>query len=107
MKEINVTVFGTNKKELLKGCTCGGATSSPMSMREDAEDLKKYLVEKFGEQIIFKYIDIQGDEMKDYPDIKAMLNSVRLPLIVLNGDPRFHGGFSMTTIGDAVGKLVE
>jgi hypothetical protein len=105
MKEVNVTVFGTGTPVLPSGCTCGGVSCSPVSMREDAEDLKKYLVEKFGEIIKFNYVDIQSNEMNDYPDI--VLSSVRLPLIVINGEPRFHGGFSMTTISDAVGKLVE
>lgn len=76
-------------------------------MQEEAEDLKKSLVEKFGEVIKFNYVDVQSDEIKKHPDIAAILNRVRLPLTVLNGQPRFHGGFSFTMIADAIDKLTE
>jgi hypothetical protein len=52
-------------------------------------------------------VDVQSDEMKDYPNISAILNRVRLPLTVLNGEPRFHGGFSMPMIAEAVGDLMK
>ena len=76
-------------------------------MREEGEDLKSYLVEKFGEAVNYTFVDVQSDEMKNYPEVAAILNRVRLPLTVLNGTPRFHGGFSMTMIEEAVSELVK
>jgi hypothetical protein len=40
--------------------------------------------------------------MNDYPDIQAMLNRVRLPLTVINGEPTFHGGLSADKISGAI-----
>jgi hypothetical protein len=77
---------------------CGPAKT----MKEEAGDLKKYLVEKFGETIKFNFVDVDGDDMKDYPDIQAMLNRVRLPLTVINGEPSFHGGLSADKISGAI-----
>lgn len=76
-------------------------------MQEEAEDLKNFLVDKFGEAVKYAYVDVQSDEMKNYPDIAAILNKVRLPLTVLNGEPRFHGGFSTPMIAEAVGDLAK
>lgn len=75
-------------------------------MKEEAEDLKKSLMEKFGETIKFNYVDVQVVDMENYPDIKAILNRVRLPLTVLNGEPRFHGGLSVDKITDAINSLL-
>ena len=107
MKEVSVTVFGSKTTVTSSGCTCGGPGPSPMSMKEDAEDLKKYLVEKFGDKIKFNYVDVQSDEIENYPDVKAMLNSVKLPLTVINGEPSFHGGFSVMKIAESVNKQIQ
>lgn len=76
-------------------------------MQEEGEELKSLLVEKYGDAVKYTYVDVQSDEMKDYPNISAILNRVRLPLTVLNGEPRFHGGFSMPMIAEAVGDLAK
>jgi disulfide oxidoreductase YuzD len=76
-------------------------------MKEEADDLKKPLTDKFGETINFKYVDVQDDEMKDYPDIKEMLSRVRLPLTVIDGEPTFHGGLSINKITEVINKKLK
>ncbi|MCG9968750.1 hypothetical protein L9W92_11935 [Pelotomaculum terephthalicicum JT] len=76
-------------------------------MQEEAEDLKESLVKNFGEAIQYTYVDVQSKEMKNYPDITKILDRVRLPLTVINGEPRFHGGFSIAMISEVVSELVE
>jgi len=75
-------------------------------MKEESEDLKKYLKEKFGEAAKFSYVDVQSEKMKNYPEIAAILNQVRFPLTVINGEPRFHGGLSMNRIEKAVSEFL-
>lgn len=75
-------------------------------MKEDAEELGLSLKEKFGEQVDFRFIDIASDEIGSYPEIKEILNRVRLPLTVINGAPRFHGGLAQDMIEDAVESLM-
>jgi len=76
-------------------------------MQEEAEALKEKLVLNFGETIKFAYVDVQTSEMNNYPEIVQILDRVRLPLIVLNGQPRFHGGISNEMIYGAVSDLVK
>ena len=75
-------------------------------MPEQAEDLKNYLGEKFGGAVKFSYVDVQGKEMKKYPGISKMLGAVRLPLIVINNEPKFQGGLSLEMIEEAIGELL-
>jgi hypothetical protein len=75
-------------------------------MKEAAENLGSYLSEKFGDGVKFAYVDVTSDEMKNYPDIAAILSKVNLPLVVLNGRPRFHGGITVSKIEKAVNEVL-
>ena len=75
-------------------------------MEEQAGDIRNHLEEKFGKAVRFSYVDVQSKEMKKYPGIKKMLGIVRLPLTVINDEPRFQGGLSVTSIEDAIGELL-
>lgn len=75
-------------------------------MKEAAENLGSSLSEKFGEAVKFAYVDVQSDEMKNYPDIAAMLSKVNLPLIVIDGKPRFHGGITVSKVEKLVNGLL-
>lgn len=76
-------------------------------MEEEGEGLKDHLVKNFGQAIQYSYVDVQGNEMKNYPEIIAIMDRVNLPLIVINGQPRFHGGIANDMISEAVSELVE
>jgi hypothetical protein len=75
-------------------------------MKEAAENLGNYLLEKFGDAIKFSFVDVQSDEIKNYPDIAAILSKVNLPLIVIDGKPRFHGGITVSRIEKLVNELL-
>jgi hypothetical protein len=72
---------------------------------EESEDLGKP-EGKFGEALKFSYVDIRSQDMKKYPEVAAILNRVRLPLTIINGEPRFHGGLSINRIEKAVGEFL-
>lgn len=76
-------------------------------MLEDAEALKEFLVKDFGEKIQYAYVDVQSDQMKNYPKIAAILARVNLPLTAINGEPHFHGGISNDMISEAVRELAK
>ncbi len=69
-------------------------------------DLGNSLKEKFGDSVSFAYVDVQSEEMKNYPKILAILNRVRLPLTVINDEPRLHGGLSLTRVEQAISQLM-
>lgn len=76
-------------------------------MKEEAEDLSVALQESFGDQVKVKFVDVTTEEMKEYPKINSILPRVRLPLTVINDEPRFHGGISAEVISDALRELQE
>ena len=76
-------------------------------MEEEAKGLKTYLKGKFGKVVKLTYVDVESDEMKNYPNIPAVLSNIRLPLIVLNDEPKFYGGISADMIGDAVREMLS
>ncbi len=74
-------------------------------MQEEAELLKEQLVRNFGDVLKFRYVDIRSEEIMEYPEIVKILDQVRLPLTVINGEPKFHGGFNFGMIAEAVYTL--
>ena len=76
-------------------------------MKEAAENLESSLSQKFGEAVKFAYVDVKSEEMKNYPDIAAILSKVNLPLVVIGGKPRFHGGITLSKIESLVGELLS
>lgn len=75
-------------------------------MKDDAEELSVTLKERFGDKVAVTFIDVISDEFENYPDIKEILDKVRLPLTVINGKPRYHGGLAPDMITDAVEGLI-
>ena len=76
-------------------------------MEEEVKDLENSLKRKLGKVVKLTYVNVESDEMKDYPDIPSVLNNIRLPLIVLNGEPRFYGGISGEMVEKAVREILS
>jgi disulfide oxidoreductase YuzD len=104
MKKVKITVFGTSATDDF-ACGCGCCRPSK-TMKEEAGDLKRALLDKYGETIEYEYIDAQSKEMKGYPQVVTLLDRVRLPLICINDEPSVHGGLSQEMICGAIEKLV-
>ena len=75
-------------------------------MEEQAEEVRVYLDGKFGNTVQFSYVDVQSKEVKKYPGIVNILGRVRLPLTVINNEPRFQGGLSTEMIENAIGEVL-
>ncbi len=71
------------------------------------KDLKNALKEKLGRAVKLTYVDVESDEMKNYPNIPPVLSNIRLPLVILNDEPRFYGGISAEMIGNAVREILS
>ncbi len=76
-------------------------------MEEQVKDLKNTLKEKLGKAVKLTYVDIESDEMKNYPNIPPVLSNIRPPLIVLNGEPRFYGGISAEMVEKAIRNILQ
>ena len=76
-------------------------------MEEESKDLKTSLKGKLGKAVKLTYVDVESDEMKTYPNIPPVLSNIRLPLVVLNDEPRFYGGISADIIENAVREILS
>ena len=76
-------------------------------MEEEAKGLKTYLKGKLGKVVKLTYVDVESDEMKTYPNIPPVLSNIRLPLIVVNDEPRFYGGISAELVENAVREVLS
>ncbi len=76
-------------------------------MEEQVKDLKSTLTERLGKAVKLTYVDIHSDKVKKYPKIPPVLSNIRLPLVVLNDEPRFYGGISADMIGKAVREILD
>lgn len=61
----------------------------------------------FGDEVDVKFVDVSTDALKEYPKIESILPRVRLPLTVINEEPRFHGGISADVISDALRDMAK
>ena len=76
-------------------------------MEEEAKDLKTSLKGKLGKVVKLTYVDVASKEMKNYPEIPSVLKNIKLPLIALNGEPRFYGGISAEMVEKAVRAILH
>jgi hypothetical protein len=74
-------------------------------MKDEAEELADKLQVAFGDRVETSFIDVSTGEIKKHPEIEKILPKVRLPLTVINGQPRFHGGLRVDMIVDAIKEL--
>lgn len=74
-------------------------------MKQEAEELGTALKNDFGDDVNVKFVDVSTDELNQYPNIANILPRVRLPLTVINNEPRFHGGISAEVITNALKEM--
>lgn len=76
-------------------------------MKDETAELAVKLKDVFGNRVECKFIDVKTGEIKNYPEVEKILDRVRLPLTVINGQPRFHGGLNQDMIVDAVKEQLD
>ncbi|WP_031515527.1 hypothetical protein [Desulfofalx alkaliphila] len=60
---------------------------------------------KYGEGISVGFVDLMKDDLSPYPEVKKLMGRFHPPLIVIDGEPRFHGGLSVEMISEAVDEI--
>jgi len=76
-------------------------------MPDEAGELAVKLKDVYGDRVECAFIDVKTDKIKNYPEVEKILDRVRLPLTVINGEPRFHGGLDQDLIIDAVKEQLD
>ena len=110
-QRVLIQVFGTSMPQ--GGCGCGAGLGSccgpdddaavtTASQEEQAAELGERLVRYFGDRVVVEYVDVFSQAMARHRAALEVLVSenVPLPLISVNGEPRFAGGISLEMISD-------
>jgi hypothetical protein len=105
--QVDVVVFGADAPMRGQGITARNADGQTRTMMEEARLLGEALAQNFGQAVKFRYVDVQSDEMWEFPQISGLLNSVGLPLTAIDGEPKFHGGFPFGMIAAAIYGLLK
>ena len=76
-------------------------------MKQETEELSSTLKGDFGDDVNIKFVDVSTAEVNQYPNITQILDRVRLPLTVINNEPRFHGGISAEVITNTLKEMQQ
>jgi len=94
-EKLNVKIIG-NRHDTLCQAECG----SDWSRSDVQAQMKTYLREKFGDQIILDYSDIEDNGQK-------LKGENKFPLLMINGHIRLSGPFDMRQLLDIVETQLE
>lgn len=91
---VEVIVFGSRHLRACYGCHHG------RSQAEVAMSFGRSLTRRFGDQVRFRYVDIDDEEYLQYPEVEAFLRRGRgrLPVVMIDGEIRFSSVFTPTFI---------
>ncbi|MBM7854273.1 hypothetical protein JOC37_000646 [Desulfohalotomaculum tongense] len=60
---------------------------------------------KYGDAVSIGFVDLMQDDLSPYPEVKKLVGRFNPPLVVINDEPRFHGGLSVEMISEAVDEI--
>ena len=83
------------------GASCG----SPKDPKAEFDDFSDQMEEKYGQDVETGFIDLMKDDLSPYPEVQKLMGRFNPPLVVINKEPRFHGGLSLNTISEAVDEI--
>lgn len=75
-----------------------------------ADRLKSEMNSSYPSLVSVEYIDLFEDEREDFfPEIKQLLNEgeIKVPVVIINGIPRIHGGIPSAVIIAEVEKIMS
>lgn len=78
-----------------------------MSLEQQTADLGRRLATYYGSAVAVEYIDLVSPRMSQYPNVLFLVRQRNLPLPVvsINGKPKFAGGISVERISEELEKL--
>lgn len=109
MSTVVVEVFGL--KDEFKNYNCGSNCScrKQPSMWQMYNELNNYLrSSKIKGKVKVKFIDVLYDNIDDYPTITDLLKrGYKLPLVIINGVPKFYGGIPNESVYSEINKYLQ
>lgn len=97
-----VQVFGNERD--CRSCCASPIFPMEYVVAQLADDLKA----DFGQRVEVTYVDTDVVELADYPHVAAALErGYPIPVIVINGEPKFAGGINLPEIKRLLTDLLE
>lgn len=108
-EKVSVMVFGGDIPVFSGGWgpSRGAGCGSQRSAREDFEEFASQLTQKYGDNVSVGFVDLLKDDLTPYPEVKKLMGRFNPPLVVINNEPRFHGGLSVQTISEAIDEILK
>lgn len=91
------------------GCSCGCTTCTPADAKAEYEQMKKALLQKYGEGMLsLEFIDTGGVNMAAYPEIEKVIRSgYSFPITAVNDIPRLAGAISEKAIIEIITEIQD
>jgi hypothetical protein len=93
--KLNIKIIGNHRKSLCQA-ECGSDWSNP----DVQSRMKTILQEKFGDQIMIDYYDIEGSGQQ-------LKENDKFPILMINGQIRISGPFDMRQLIDIIETQLE
>ncbi len=102
MTKLTVTIVDNASSEC--GASCGEDWSSPDTINLARQRIK----ERFGDEIRLEYLHLPGATTdQQTPQWHQRIKNLSAPVLVMNGEPRIAGQFSIRQLLDAIEAEIE
>lgn len=105
MEKVLVEIFaGINEvKGGWAGCAGG---CGPVDTKQQYEDAKKYLAEKYADLVEVKYTDTSEQNMSDFPEVDQIIKrGYEYPLTFVNGEARLASRVSVEALEEIIEEI--
>ena len=106
-EKVSVMIFGGDIPTFTGGWgpSPGASCGSGKNAKEDFDEFASQMEDKYGQEVSVGFVDLLKDDLSPYPEVQKLGGRFNPPLVVINKEPRFHGGLSLKTISEAVDEI--
>lgn len=105
MEKILVEIFaGVNEvKGGWAGCAGG---CGPVDTKQQYEDAKKYLADKYADLVEVKYTDTSDQKIEDFPEVDQIIKrGYEYPITFVNGEARLASRVSLESLEEIIEEI--
>ncbi|MDD3893900.1 MAG: hypothetical protein PHU36_02630 [Syntrophomonadaceae bacterium] len=105
MEKVIVEIFaGVN--EFRGGCAGCAGGCAPVDTKQQYEDARKYLGEKYADLVEVKYVDTSEQNIADYPEVAQIIKrGYEFPITFVNGEARLASRVPVEALAEIIEEL--
>ena len=105
MEKVLVEIFaGVN--EFRGGCAGCAGGCAPVDSKQQYEEAKKYLGEKYADLVEIKFTDTSDQKIEDYPEVDQIIKrGYEYPITFVNGEARLASRVSVEALDEIIEEL--